>query len=379
MPRNVVEFTANCPVELALKYHAGKIMETRFGKRVMYSLFDGRVMFHDLTFAERINNLALEPGETFFVCCKWTGDQREWDCWLSPATEKARARAEMDSAEEAPDSEELALREKLQDSIICVQMQKERARVTACSTSPLSRETGGPESHPIPQPHSKQIPIAPLPASKFGPKSVSSAQPVTISPRAKLPLGQTAVRRRVRGILDCSRPSRRAFGKDAFAGRGKHSPRFARYRGNRHEHVHRGWAQGLLDLDSGRDADGMTRHLRRYLAYAILDRIDHPRAERREWNGRGPARDWRYRAWIRTLPCLVCGRTGADAAHTGSDGGMSLKASDYSCVSLCREHHTMRSDSYHYLGRGAFERRHCLNLVQTVKVLNVQWREGKCK
>jgi hypothetical protein len=47
----------------------------------------------------------------------------------------------------------------------------------------------------------------------------------------------------------------------------------------------------------------------------------------------------------RVLPCGVEGRS--EAAHTGSDGGMSMKASDRSCVPLCADCHTQRADSYH--------------------------------
>ena len=58
-----------------------------------------------------------------------------------------------------------------------------------------------------------------------------------------------------------------------------------------------------------------------------------PRRSPRAPRGRGPARSWRYRAWIRTLPCAACGHNrDIEAAHTGSDGGKAQKSSDYSCV-----------------------------------------------
>jgi hypothetical protein len=83
-------------------------------------------------------------------------------------------------------------------------------------------------------------------------------------------------------------------------------------------------------------------------------------------------RSWRYLAWIRTLPCAVCGAH-AEAAHTGSDGGAKLKASDYSAIPLCSDHHTAAADSYHSLGRQDFERRHGLNVRELVKRLNSLW------
>lgn len=94
-----------------------------------------------------------------------------------------------------------------------------------------------------------------------------------------------------------------------------------------------------------------------------------------------PARNWRYRAWIRTLPCAACGSDrNVEACHTGSDGGGSQKASDYSCVPLCTDCHTMGAGAYHRVGRADFERRNGLDLAALVKRLNRVWflalREG---
>ena len=62
-------------------------------------------------------------------------------------------------------------------------------------------------------------------------------------------------------------------------------------------------------------------------------------------------------AWIRTLPCIACGVEGrSEAAHTGTDGGMSMKASDYSCVPLCSDCHTQAPGAYHRVGKRVFER-----------------------
>jgi len=89
---------------------------------------------------------------------------------------------------------------------------------------------------------------------------------------------------------------------------------------------------------------------------------------------RGPARDWKYRAWIRTLPCAACGvKSQIEAAHTGSDGGMSQKASDYSCIPLCRNCHTAGPNAYHRIGKRNFERRHSLELNDLVRRLNEAW------
>ncbi len=52
-----------------------------------------------------------------------------------------------------------------------------------------------------------------------------------------------------------------------------------------------------------------------------------------------PPRNPHYLAWIRTLPCVVCGSTGwIEASHTGPHG-LGQKSSDYSAIPLCAKHH----------------------------------------
>ncbi len=81
--------------------------------------------------------------------------------------------------------------------------------------------------------------------------------------------------------------------------------------------------------------------------YLVHGRKRARRSPRRR-TGRGPVRDHKYKAWIRTLPCAACGTThGIEAAHTGSDGGMRQKASDLSCVPLCNDCHQSAPVSYH--------------------------------
>ena len=114
----------------------------------------------------------------------------------------------------------------------------------------------------------------------------------------------------------------------------------------------------------------MTR-LVRYLRLAVLEKVEHPRPVPRRLIPRGPARDWRYRAWVRTLPSAVSGRWPCEAAHTGSDGGMGMKSSDYSCVPLTFEEHR----EYHRIGRRAFERKHQISMASLVRDLNRVWFE----
>ena len=90
---------------------------------------------------------------------------------------------------------------------------------------------------------------------------------------------------------------------------------------------------------------------------------------------RGPARNWKYRQWIRSLPCLVCGHTPAEAAHTGEGRGLRQKSSDYSCVPLCGFCHRLGPHSYHVLGKKAFEQFHLVDLANLVEQMNALWFE----
>ena len=87
----------------------------------------------------------------------------------------------------------------------------------------------------------------------------------------------------------------------------------------------------------------------------------------------GPQRSPDYLAWIRTLPCVVCGSARlVEAAHTNALGprGLGQKASDFSAVPLCAAHHRTGVDSYHRLGEEHFGRVHQVDLSETVFVLN---------
>ena len=120
------------------------------------------------------------------------------------------------------------------------------------------------------------------------------------------------------------------------------------------------------------------KHLEAYLAHAVLGR-KLPQRERigpRSVPRKGPARDEGYKDWIRTLACCGCGvERRSEAAHTGTDGGMSMKASDYSCVPLCAECHTQAPGAYHRIGKRDFERLHGLSFAALVARLQREWRE----
>lgn len=50
-------------------------------------------------------------------------------------------------------------------------------------------------------------------------------------------------------------------------------------------------------------------------------------------------RSEKYKAFIRTFPCMICSTTlSIEAAHM-STGGTGIKCSDYQLTPLCTEHH----------------------------------------
>ena len=119
----------------------------------------------------------------------------------------------------------------------------------------------------------------------------------------------------------------------------------------------------------------------RWIYFQVHGRMPARKSPRRQRGGKGPARNWRYRAWIRSLGCALCGSTWrVEAAHTGSDGGMKLKASDYSCIPLCWNCHQGAAYSYHQ-SREAFTarlyRRLRIGVAELVQDLNREWRAGR--
>jgi hypothetical protein len=118
--------------------------------------------------------------------------------------------------------------------------------------------------------------------------------------------------------------------------------------------------------------------LRRWLAWEVLGKELPRKPPRRSsiLHPNQPARNGHYRAWIRSLPCEVCGTPcRIEAAHTGPHG-LGQKASDYSCIPLCVEHHRAGNDALDKIGRTAFEERLGLNIAALVKRFNQLWHNA---
>lgn len=81
-----------------------------------------------------------------------------------------------------------------------------------------------------------------------------------------------------------------------------------------------------------------------------------------------PARDPAYLRFVRSLPCSVCKRGRSEAAHTGPHG-IGQKASDYSTISLCPQHHRL----LHAIGRAAFEQQFSISLSDVIEQVQELW------
>jgi hypothetical protein len=110
------------------------------------------------------------------------------------------------------------------------------------------------------------------------------------------------------------------------------------------------------------------KRLEAYLAYIVFGcNLAQPERSSQRFGPttrRGPVRE----------PCCACGvEDCSEAAHTGTDGGMSMKASDYSCVPLCSDCHTRAPGSYHRIGKRAFGRKHQLCFADLTARLEQEW------
>lgn len=93
-----VHFEPNVPQTLALQEPTAE----KFGEyEITYTLTDGRLLKVSKQLAAKINELDLQPGETFGICKQMVfNEQRKrttpsWTVWLSPESEKTRAQHEM--------------------------------------------------------------------------------------------------------------------------------------------------------------------------------------------------------------------------------------------------------------------------------------------
>ena len=88
-------------------------------------------------------------------------------------------------------------------------------------------------------------------------------------------------------------------------------------------------------------------------------------------------RDSKRLAEIRKLPCVVCGRSPVDAAHSNQSGhgkGMGLKACDSKTIPLCRQHH-IEYDQFQKMNRSESVEWFAKMLEKTELVMNQTHKE----
>jgi hypothetical protein len=77
-------------------------------------------------------------------------------------------------------------------------------------------------------------------------------------------------------------------------------------------------------------------------------------------------RNLKYLAWLRSQPCAVSGDKAQCAHHIrlGTNGGSSLKPSDYFCIPLLNEFHTTGTEALHMIGEETFLNSYKLDKVE---------------
>ncbi len=80
--KEIVKFPMDTPVEVALRFEHGMRVEGRYGDQIMYSLIDNRVMYVPPAVEQRIQELAVAPGEPLMLCKKeMKSGNRKWVEW----------------------------------------------------------------------------------------------------------------------------------------------------------------------------------------------------------------------------------------------------------------------------------------------------------
>ncbi|MCE5311026.1 MAG: hypothetical protein LLG20_25590 [Acidobacteriales bacterium] len=78
----VLRFSTNLPVEVALRRDSGRRVEGHYGDQMMYTLDDERVMYVPLLVSDRIRELDIRRGEPFEICkAEVKSGNRRWIEW----------------------------------------------------------------------------------------------------------------------------------------------------------------------------------------------------------------------------------------------------------------------------------------------------------
>ena len=133
----MVRFAANVPIEIALACVDGVRIEGRYGDRVKYTLTDDRTMYVDPFVAERIKELAIQPGELFQVCKRQAKKgNRKTIYWVVEPPREAESQLERD------------LRASL-ERVKAPEMAPQSASVATSTTSPPAPASPAPPPSPF--------------------------------------------------------------------------------------------------------------------------------------------------------------------------------------------------------------------------------------
>jgi len=78
----ILRFSTNTPVEVALWRETGRRVEGRYGDQMLYALTNDRVMYVPLIVADRIRELDIRHGEPFEICkTEVKSGNRRWIEW----------------------------------------------------------------------------------------------------------------------------------------------------------------------------------------------------------------------------------------------------------------------------------------------------------
>jgi hypothetical protein len=90
----LIEFKPNDPQSFRLASTVP--VELPEGRGCLYTTTEGDLLHLTASVSDSLGALKLEPGELFAICCYQSGrGVPEWNVWLMPETEKARARREV--------------------------------------------------------------------------------------------------------------------------------------------------------------------------------------------------------------------------------------------------------------------------------------------
>src|SRR5260370_8291104 len=82
--REVIEFTANATVTVALKFNQGRKIAGQHGERMMYTTPDDRIFFVSLEVAGQIEAAGINVRENFTITQEWDGVKGSPPTWEAP-------------------------------------------------------------------------------------------------------------------------------------------------------------------------------------------------------------------------------------------------------------------------------------------------------